>query len=66
MKTRYPEMSIEELRGEENQLRTALFNMRVGNTTKELQNTSQIRATRKDLARVLTHIRMKELEAAAK
>lgn len=63
MKTRYPEMSPEELRNEENQLRTALFNLRLGNTTKELEDTSKIRATRRDLARVMTALRQKEIAA---
>ena len=65
MKNSYKEMSIVELRDEENILRTALFNLRVGNTTKELQDTSKIRATRHDLARLLTVVRQKELAAAA-
>lgn len=64
MKSRYREMSIEELEHEENELRTALFNLRLGNTTKELENTSRIPRARRDLARVLTFIRQKELIAA--
>lgn len=59
-------MSIDEMRNEESELRTALFNMRLGNTTKELANTSKIKATRRDLARLLTTIRQKELATAAK
>lgn len=62
--SKYQEMSLDELQNEESELRTALFNQRVKNTTKELENTSQIRETRRDLARVKTRIRQMELEAA--
>lgn len=57
--SKYAGMTLEELENEENELRTALFNLRLGNTTKELENTSQLRATRRDLARVLTAITLK-------
>lgn len=64
MKSEYGEMSIEELRDQENQLRTALFNLRVKATTKTLENPSQIRATRRDLARVMTALRSRQPAAA--
>lgn len=64
MANKYEDMSIDELRNEESQLRTDLFNQRVKNTTKELQNTAQIRQTRRELARVLTRIRQLELKTA--
>ncbi len=51
---KYREMSVEELYDHVDQLRTELFNMRVGNTTKELQNTAKIRDAKRDLARVMT------------
>lgn len=54
------EMGIEELEDQVDQLHTALFNQRVGNITKELQNTAQIRATRRDLARVMTVLNEKK------
>jgi large subunit ribosomal protein L29 len=57
--TKFAAMSTEELEAEENELRTALFNLRLGNTTKELENTAQIRNTRRDLARVLTALTQK-------
>lgn len=53
---KYNEMTVEELLVEESQLRTALFNLRVENTTKALENTSRIRDTRREVARVLTEI----------
>lgn len=57
--SKYAGMTLEELENEENELRTALFNLRLGNTTKELENTAQIRATKRDLARVLTALTLK-------
>ncbi len=65
MKTNYRNMTLEELRLEESQLRTALFNLRVGNTTKELSDSSKIRRTRRELARLLTVKGEKERAAAA-
>ena len=63
MKSRFREMTVEELLHEESELRTALFNLRLGNTTKELENNSKLRATRRDLARLLTARREKEIAA---
>jgi len=60
--TKYTGLTIEELQGEESQLRTVLFNLRVQNTTKALENTSQIRHNRRELARVLTALRQRELQ----
>jgi large subunit ribosomal protein L29 len=63
----YRDMSMEELLDSINQLRTELFNLRLGNTTKELQNTSRLGQARRDLARALTVLGEKErAEAAAK
>lgn len=64
-KKQYPDMTVDQLRDEENEIRTAMFNLRLGNTTKELENTAIIRSTRRELARVLTAIRAKQIEAAA-
>lgn len=58
--SKYAGMTVEELQNEENELRTALFNLRLGNTTKELENTAQLRATKRDLARVLTALTLKK------
>lgn len=62
---KYREMSAEELLDQADQLRAELFNMRVGNTTKELQNTAKIRDARHDLARVMTVLEEKKKAAAA-
>lgn len=52
----YRDMSMEDLLEQEDRLRTELFNLRVGNLTKELQNTASICEARRNLARVLTMI----------
>ncbi|HOE97227.1 MAG TPA: 50S ribosomal protein L29 [Candidatus Sumerlaeota bacterium] len=62
----YRKMSIEELEDQVDQLRTELFNLRVKNTTKELQDTSRIRRTRRDLARVLSVLTEKRRPAEAR
>jgi large subunit ribosomal protein L29 len=61
---KYREMSIDELEDQVDQLRTELFNLRVGNTTKELQDTSKLTATRRELARVLTVLNERRGEPA--
>lgn len=63
---KYASMTEEELRNEENELRTALFNLRVQNTTKALENSTRIRATRREIARVLTALRALQIEEAAR
>lgn len=64
MKNKYADMTIDELLNEENELRTAMFNLRLKNTTKELENVMQLRGTRRELARVLTALTAKRREAA--
>jgi len=53
------DMTIEELRQEETDLRKELFNLRFQKVTGELQNPRRIREVRKDIARVLTVINEK-------
>ena len=55
---------IEDLRGMATSLREELFGYRVQNFASRLDKTSQIPRTRKDLARVLTQIRERELKGA--
>lgn len=66
MKNKYADMSEQELGAEENELRTRLFNFRVQNTTKALENTAQIKAARRDLARVQTALRARRAGAEQK
>lgn len=56
----FKDLSVEELLDKVDQLRTEMFNLRVGNTTKELQNTAKIRQARRDLARTLTVLSQKQ------
>ncbi len=59
-------MTVDELRQEEVNLRKELFNLRFQKVTGEIENPMRIRATRKDIARVLTVIteKSKEVENA--
>ena len=57
MKTNYAKMNLDELSSEESELRTALFNLRLQNTTKELENTSRMKYARRELARLITFMR---------
>lgn len=61
---KFREMNTDELEEQVDQLRTEMFNLRVGNTTKELQDTSRIRSTKRELARVLTVLGEKKNQAA--
>lgn len=57
--TEYQNMNLDELRAREGELRKSLFNLRVKAATKELENVSQIRQEKRELARVLTVIQQK-------
>jgi large subunit ribosomal protein L29 len=48
------ESSTEELQGRLSRLEEQLFQMRLKHATNQLDNVSQIRATRREIARVLT------------
>ncbi len=56
-------LSDEELDKKEEEIRRELFNLRVQLATQQLTNVARIRALRKDLARVLTVKRERELAA---
>jgi large subunit ribosomal protein L29 len=56
----YRDLTVEELRARETDMRRSLFNLRTRATTKELQDVSRIRAEKRELARILTVIRQKE------
>jgi large subunit ribosomal protein L29 len=57
--TAYRDMTNEELRAREDELRKSLFNLRTRATTKELENVARIRQEKAELARVLTVLREK-------
>jgi len=65
-KIKYLDMTIDELLNAESELRTELFNFRVQNTTKALENTSRIGKSKKDLARLLTILNAKRKQEAVK
>jgi large subunit ribosomal protein L29 len=56
------EMTVEELRQEEADLRKELFNLNFQKVTGEIENPMRIRAVRKGIARVLTVINDKSRE----
>ncbi len=53
-------MSIEQLNDKVKELKTELFNLRFQLATGQLQNTMQISAVRRDIARAKTVLRQKE------
>jgi large subunit ribosomal protein L29 len=50
----YRDLSIEELVVKEKELSEALFNLKFQHATGQLDNTAQLKRTRKDIARVKT------------
>lgn len=53
------DLTIEELKAKEKELKETLFNLRFQQATGLLENTMRIPATKKDLARVKTVLRAK-------
>jgi large subunit ribosomal protein L29 len=60
------DMSTQELTEKERELKTELFNLRFQLATGQLNNPLRISECKKDIARVKTLIRERELKAAAK
>jgi large subunit ribosomal protein L29 len=50
----YRDLTVEELRLREEEMRKSLFNLRIRATTKELENVARIRQEKRELARLLT------------
>ena len=61
----FHEMTTEELQGKHNALKNELFNLRFQHTTGQLSNHVMIRTVKKDIARVLTVLRERELNISA-
>ena len=59
------ELSSEELRAREAELREELFNLRFQHGTRQLDNTSRLPQVKREIARVLTTLRARELAAEA-
>ncbi|MGQ9693651.1 MAG: 50S ribosomal protein L29 [Thermodesulfobacteriota bacterium] len=57
------ELSIEELRQKEQDLTAEFFNLKFQHATGQLENTERLPQVRKDLARVKTILRDRELSA---
>ena len=55
-------MSVDELIGKAQDIRRAIFNLRVRDTTKELKNLAEITKQKRELARVLTVLREKGIK----
>lgn len=60
------ELTSEELNERERELKAELFNLRFQLATGQLSNPQQINVCKKDIARVKTLIRERELKAVAK
>lgn len=59
------EMSPEELRVELEKMKKDLFNLRFQHVTGQLENPIKMRDTKRDIARVKTIIREKEIEVSS-
>lgn len=58
--------SADELKDLERDLRTELFKARIQNHTNQLDSTAKLRSLRRDIARINTVLRQREIEAATK
>ncbi len=56
------DLSTEELRTREGELRHELLNLRFQHATRQLENTARMPAARREIARVLTILRERELK----
>lgn len=64
MKNNYNNMKIKELQAEEEKLRSELFNLTFQNKVGQLANPSQINIVKKNIARVKTALRQKQIAGA--
>lgn len=62
MKNNYREMTLDELKLEEGNLKQELFNLTFQNSVGQLKNTSSIKTVKKNIARVKTVIREKTVD----
>lgn len=58
-------MTVEELEKKENDLKAELFNLRFQAVTGQISNPSRIGACKKDIARIKTILRQREMAAKA-
>ena len=64
--SQFNEMTTQELLEREKELKNELFNLRFQQATGELNNPMRIRDCKKDIARVKTIVRQREIRAVAK
>lgn len=57
------ELSVEELKEKEGDLKQELFNLRIQKATGQLGNTAILRSTKKELARIKTVLRASEISS---
>ena len=57
------ELSAEELQTKLKEARAELFNLRFQMATSQLDNTARVKQVKKDIARIQTEIRARELSA---
>jgi large subunit ribosomal protein L29 len=60
------DMTDEELLARKTEMKRAVFNMRVQMATGQLENTAALKNTKKDLARIETIIRERNLEGTGR
>ena len=59
------ELTTEDLNGKLAEARTELFNLRFQMATSQLDNTARVKTVKKNIARICTELRMREINAAA-
>lgn len=64
--SKFNDMTTQELIEREKELKSELFNLRFQQATSELTNPMRIKECKRDIARVMTITRERELKAAAK
>ena len=59
------ELTTDDLNDKLTEARTELFNLRVQMATSQLDNTVRVKVVKKDIARICTELRAREIRAAA-
>ena len=59
------ELSTDDLNEKLSEARAELFNLRFQMATSQLDNTARVKTVKKDIARICTELRARELNAAA-
>ncbi len=59
------ELSTDDLNEKLAEARTELFNLRFQMATSQLDNTARVKTVKKDIARICTELRAREIRAAA-